>query len=156
VLYSETTDPAYPQYAHNQIFPSADFAAVLQGLWANSGASEGGQPTSPAIFSQSQLTVQPNSWFGIQGGQTVTVVWCYLNYAQDWVNLFAQNEPVTQLIESEVSSSSFPNYSTLDTDLSATQINLLAGITSWAVVSTDQASSTFSNLFTAAAKTAVG
>jgi hypothetical protein len=157
VLYSKTTDPAYKQYANNQVFPSEAFPTLLEGLWANSGASAGAQPTSPAIFSQAKLTVQPNKWFGIQGGQTVTVVWCYLNYAQDWVDLFADNPAVAQLIANEVASSHFPNYHTIDTDLTAIQINLLAGITSWSVVSTDQASNTFSGLFTTtAAKTAAG
>ncbi|HKD45734.1 MAG TPA: hypothetical protein VKD24_08750 [Candidatus Angelobacter sp.] len=148
VLYSKTTSPAYPQYANSQVFPSEAFPALLEGLWAASGASAGAQPTSPAIFSQAKLTVQPNKWFGIQGGQTITVVWCYLNYAQDYVNLFAENPAVAQLIANEVATSSFPNYGTIDTNLTATEINLLASLTSWSVVSTDQASNTFSGLFT--------
>ena len=35
--------------------------------------------------------------------------------------------------------SGFPNYSTLDTDLDATQINLLASLSAWVVADADNA-----------------
>ena len=73
VLYAGATATDYPQYAHNQVFDSSQFPALLQGLWAASNGN-----TQPAIFTQS-LPVLPNGWFGITGGKKVTVVWCYLN-----------------------------------------------------------------------------
>jgi hypothetical protein len=148
VLYSQVTSSDYPQYAHSQIFDSSEFPALLEGLWANSGSSANLPATSPAVFLQSNLTVLPNSWFGVTGGQTVTVVWNYLNYAQNWADLFNGNPPVANEIALEVKNYAFPNYSTLQTQLSAIEINLLAGLTGWAVVSTEQSTKTFSGLFT--------
>lgn len=147
VPYAGVSSPTYPQYAHSQIFDSAEFPAVLQGLWASSGSSADKPATSPAVFSQPNLKVLENRWFGVTGGQTVTVVWNYLNYAQDWVNLFNENPPVANAIAQEVQNNSFPNYSTLQTQLSAIEVNLLAILTGWSVVSTDQHNGTFSSLF---------
>ena len=77
----------------------------------------------------------------------MTIVWVYLNYATSWGALFDDNQPVQSIITSELSANQFPNYSTLSTELTATQINLLAHFTSWALVTTDQNTGVFSNLF---------
>ena len=42
---------------------------------------------------------------------------------------------------------SFPNYSTLNTNLSATQINLLANLTAWSVNEAEWAGGVLSPLF---------
>jgi hypothetical protein len=47
----------------------------------------------------------------------------------------------------ERSTNSFPNYSTLNTNLSATQINLLANLTAWSVNEAEGATGVFSSLF---------
>src|SRR5262249_16021394 len=75
VLYSNTDYTDYQMYEHNQIFDSSYFPAFLQGLAAAAGS---GLNANSAIFTQS-LPVLANAWFGIKGGQTITVVWCYLN-----------------------------------------------------------------------------
>ena len=95
--------------------------------------------------------MQANTWFGVQDGRTVTVVWCYLSYVTAWAALFKDNSAVARLIAAAVSQDNFPHYNTLDTSLSATQINLLANLTGWYVVSADADSGhgVFSNLFTA-------
>ena len=54
-----------------------------------------------------------------------------------------------QLVASELATNQFPHYDTLTTELSATQINLLAHFTSWSLVTADQDSKVFSNLFAA-------
>jgi hypothetical protein len=41
----------------------------------------------------------------------------------------------------------FPHYNTVNTRLTATEINLLAALTGWCVVSADQGSKVFSGLF---------
>lgn len=140
VSYTDTTNNDFSAYAHNQVFPSDQFPALLQGLAAAAGA---GFTTNSAIFTQ-RLAVLPNSWFGIAGGKSVTVVWCYLNFAQSWANLFADNPPVAKLVADTRASSNLPHYNTLHTSLSATQVNLLANLTCWAV--TNQAA-TFTQLF---------
>jgi hypothetical protein len=81
-IYGQGSSNKYPIYANNQVFESAAFPALLQGLWAASGS---GSYAHPAI------------------------------------------------IELERSTNSFPNYSTLNTNLSAMQINLLANLTAGSV-----------------------
>lgn len=148
VLYSAgNATPENQLFANNQVFASSDFAGFLSNLWAAAGSAA--PAAQPAILKQS-LTVQANSWFGVQAGTApITVVWVYLNYASNWAAQFANNSAVQNLVASEVSTNQFPHYSTLSTQLSATQINLLAHFSSWSLVSADQSSSVFSDLFAA-------
>jgi hypothetical protein len=140
VPYGEGLPTRSPIYAHNQVFPAASFPALLQGLWAASG-NDG--TSAPAIFTQ-RLAVVPNAWFGVSGAREVTVVWFHLGFVDSWRALFAANPAVLAIIAAERANSNFPNYSTLDTHLSATQINLLADLTAWSVESAGQ---TFAALF---------
>jgi hypothetical protein len=80
----------------------------------------------------------------------VTVVWFYLSFVAEWEALFANNQRVQTIIELERSTNSFPNYSTLNTNLNATQINLLANLTAWSVDAAESDSGVFSSLFRAA------
>ena len=146
VLYSQGSSYKYPMYAKNQVFESMAFPALLQGLWAASGS---GSYARPAIFSQ-RLAVQPNTWFGVTSAHEITVVWFYLTFVTDWAALFAGNQPVQAIIELERSTNAFPNYSTLNTNLSATQINLLANLTAWGMNEAERATGVFSSLFNAA------
>jgi len=132
-------------YANNQIFEPAAFPALLQGLW---NASGNGSYATPAIFTQ-RLAVLPNQWFGVTAAREVTVVWCYLGFVTTWADLFANNAPVQSIIEAERSTNGFPNYSTLKTNLSATQINLLANLTAWCVNEAEERTQVFSQLFRA-------
>lgn len=146
VPYSQSSSPRYPLYANNQVFDSAAFPTLLQGLWTASG---GGNYAHPAVFSQ-RLVVRSNTWFGVTSPREVNVVWFYLSFVAEWEALFTDNQPVRTIIELERSTNSFPNYSTLNTNLSATQINLLANLTAWSVSEADRANGVFSSLFTAA------
>ena len=146
VLYDQRSSPRYPIYANNQVFDSTAFPALLQGLWAASG---GGTYARPAVFSQ-RLAVRPNAWFGVTAAREVTVVWCYLSFVAEWEALFAANQPVQAIIELERATNGFPNYSTLNTNLSATQINLLANLTAWSVDAAERDSGIFSSVFKAA------
>ena len=116
-------------FAHNKVFPAAAFPDLLRGFWQASG---NGTSADAAIFVQ-QLAVQPNAWFGIDAARDVTVVSLHLGFATAWQQLFASNPPVLATIQAEHTNQSFPNYPTIDTNLSATQVNLLADLTAWAV-----------------------
>jgi hypothetical protein len=142
VTYAGNPNTDYPEYAHNQVFPSSEFPAFLQNIWANSASG-----AAPAIYAQS-LPVVANGWFGVTGRKTVTVVWCYLAMVSTWQNQFQNNPAVAAAVQSAVMNMSFPHYNTLDTSLSATEVNLLAALTGWCVVSADQQSQVFSGLFT--------
>jgi hypothetical protein len=141
VLYGEGSSTRYPEYSNNQVFDSAAFPTLLQGLWAASG---GGSYARPAIFEQ-QLLVRPNKWFGVTSAREVRVIWLYLAFATEWEALFS--EPVRRIIEGERMTNGFPNYSTLATNLTATQINLLANLTAWSAAEAERSAGVFSSLF---------
>ncbi|MBL8241060.1 MAG: hypothetical protein JNM66_26800 [Bryobacterales bacterium] len=143
VPYAGASNPSNPMFAQSQVFACSEFPALLQGLWAASGA---GADSAPAVFKQ-QLAVMNNPWFGVAGGKTVTVVWCYLSLVTAWTAQFSNNAAVQNLIASEVANAQFPHYSTFQTSLSATEINLMTNLTSWTVVTADEASQVFSSLF---------
>jgi hypothetical protein len=109
-----------------------------------------GRRQSPAGPVSQRLAAVPNEWFGIKSTREVTVVWNYLGFVSQWAALFDHNKPVQAIIEAERVTNNFPNYSTLKTDLSATQINLLANLTAWSVNQAESAH-TFSQLFRAKA-----
>jgi hypothetical protein len=141
VLYREGSSTRYPEYSNNQVFESSAFPILLQGLW---GASGDGSYARPAVFAQ-QLMVRPNTWFGVTSVREVTVVWCYLAFVAEWEALFS--EPIRMIIEGERMTNRFPNYSTLVTNLTATQINLLADLTAWSAAEAERATGVFSSLF---------
>ena len=144
VPYAGATNPGQPVFQYNQVFASADFNALLQGLWNASNNA-----TAASIFSQT-LTTLENSWFNVAGGATVTLVWVYLNYANNWYNAISDGY-VQDAVDYEYEIYDFPNYNTLNTDLSATQINLLSNFSSWMVQDPDN-SAVFTALYTGAQK----
>jgi hypothetical protein len=106
------------------------FLDLLEGLWIASGSN---QYNGPAIYKQTLTTVE-NQWFGVKGGRTVTVLWVYLEYNSAWHSSI--KDP---LVRAEVdvlkAFKTFPHYSTLDTELDAREINLLANLTAWTIQS---------------------
>ena len=120
----------------SKVFPTEAFADLLQGLWNNSGK---GSFARPANFTQRLETVA-NDWFGVSQ-RPVTVLWVYTNAVGDW---FAKLRPDVQALVS--ANGDFPHYGTFDTNLSETEINLLASLTSWCV-GDDSNSQPFIDLF---------
>jgi hypothetical protein len=68
----------------------------------------------------------------------VTVLWVYLERVQAW---YRQLSPEVQNILGPFDNmlNDFPHYSTLDTELTPTEINLLANFTAWAIISAQTA-----------------
>jgi len=134
VLYKGAQNPTFPMGMNSQVFASSKFQEVLDGLWQASGGAAS-LNANPALFKQT-LTVLDNPWFGVRGGgvRTVNVLWVYTNRVQAWYDLLS---PSVQSILGDptdpTSFHSFPHYGTLDTDLTATEINLLASLTAWTV-----------------------
>src|SRR4029453_7052171 len=130
VLYQGATACVFPQGKHSQVFASASFADVLQGLWQASGA---GTNATPAIYNQT-LAVQPNPWVGGRGDRTVDALWVHLNAVRAWYDLLAPSvQSLLGPFDDPTAFSNFPHYSTLKTDLNPTEINLLASLTAWTV-----------------------
>ena len=130
--------PASDLHRFSQVFPSADFQPLLDGLWQSIGSGESMAP----IFTQ-QLTTVANDWFGIPAGRTVTVLWVYLGMSDAWYKLLT-DELVKLKVDIELATQHFPHYGTLRTERSAVQMNLLSNLTAWTVL---QNSAAFSALF---------
>jgi hypothetical protein len=144
VPYAGATSPAQPVFQYSQVFASSDFSALLNGLWNASNNA-----TAACIFSQT-LTTLENSWFNVAGGATVTLVWVYLNYANNWYDAISDGY-VQDVVDYEYEINDFPNYDTLKTDLTASQINLLSNFSSWMVRHPENAA-VFTALYTDAQK----
>lgn len=133
-LYAGDAAPESPQMGHNQVFASISFAELLQGLWENSGnAAQPGSNRHAALCRQG-LEVQPNPWFGIAGGKRVDVLWVYNNRVRDWFDaLTPQVRAILGDFSDPTSYKGFPHYSTIDTRLDPTEVNLLSSLTAWIV-----------------------
>jgi hypothetical protein len=138
VLYQGAVDPDYPQGVHSQSFPAADFPDLLRGLWSASGD---GHTNCPNFLQE--MPVLENEWFGIAPRERVSIIWVYTNFTQAWFDELSAE--VQQLFQDE-DLQDFPHYSTFDTGLSSTQVNLLANLTAWCVAD-EQNSQPFIDLF---------
>lgn len=107
---------------HNQVFPRSEFTAFLSGVW---GTAQGSK--APAIYKQTSKVLE-NSWFGVTPRKNLTCVWVYLNETSDWEGLL--NEDVKKTLNGI---DNFPNYKTLNTQLNASEVNLLSSMTAWCV-----------------------
>jgi hypothetical protein len=130
VLYEGDSNPLFPQGKNSQVFESTAFAEVVQGLWQANGS---GSNTGSAIYRQT-LEVLDNAWFGVQGGRTVNVLWVYPNRDQNWFNLLSPGvQALLAPFSDPTTGDYFPHYNTLDTDLTAIRVNLLAHYTAWMI-----------------------
>lgn len=148
VLYEGDDKPKSPIYAHNQVFESSAFPEYLRSLWKAMGNTDDPKDLGPGKPGQKQSTprvqqslkVVDNVWFHVHGTKEdgsqreVEVLWFYLDRVRDW---YDQLQPDVQAIlgdfDDPKSYSSFPNYSTIKTHLTATELNLMSSLTSWCV-----------------------
>jgi len=114
--------------AFAQVFDSSHYEELAKGLWAaNSGSYNG-----TAMYMQT-LPVLPNANFGIQGNYIVRVLWVYNTWVGAWYDLLS--DEVGAYAEAE-KLLNFPNYNTvLQLNLSVRQVNLLAQLSCWNVMS---------------------
>jgi hypothetical protein len=146
VLYAGASTVVFPEGRNSCVFPPAQLGELLAGLWAASGS---GTNATAAVFKQT-LAVQDNAWFGVKGGgRKVSALWVYNNRVRAWYDqLIPQVQAILGAFTDPSSFGSFPNYSTFDTGLSATQINLLASLAAW-VVAADENSQQFAGMYAA-------
>lgn len=126
-LYAGDVAPESPEYRNSQVFAADAFPELLIGLWAASGnADKPGSDATGANYTQS-LTTLANDWFGVAGGRQVRVLWICLNMIGMWAD--ALSPSVRAALPKD-----FPGYSTFDTQLNSTQVNLLSQLTCWNVM----------------------
>lgn len=107
---------------HNQVFPGTAFSDFLSGIWNAAGGSQ-----APAIYKQ-QMPVVANEWFGVAARDTISCIWVYTSKVTDWENLL--NKDVKAALDGL---KTFPNYGTLNTELTPTEINLLSSLSAWSI-----------------------
>ena len=139
-LYAGASNPVGPTFQNNQVFPSNAFQDLLNNLWSASGS---GSYQNPPIYFQQNLALQANAWFNVKSGRSVNVLWVYLERCKTWYDLLPSSVqnllgPFDNMV------GNFPHYSVLDTELTPTEINLLANYTAWVIMN---AQSTFTSLF---------
>lgn len=133
--YSGATRIVDPIFKYNQVFKAEMFPLFLQQLATKAGPNLN---TNSAIVSMT-LDVVDNSWYSIANRGTIHLVLVYTNRVRTWYNQL--NNEVRQLLgdfNDPKSYSSFPQYSTtLKTQLTPEEINLLANLTAWTVANPD-------------------
>jgi hypothetical protein len=112
-----------------QVFATSDYDALAQGLWAANSDPYNGT----ALYMQT-LDVLPNANFGIQGNYSVRVLWVYNTWVDAWYELLT-DDAVAFYADAQYEDN-FPNYDTVaQLNLSARQVNLLANLSCWNVIS---------------------
>lgn len=146
VPYAGAENPNFPQGKNSQVFDSDNskaFADLVKGLWKASGS---GGYTGAALYKQT-LEVKENTWFGVRGGRQVEVLWVHLSRVKAWYDLLSADvKKILGPFDDPGAFHNFPHYSTLSTDLDATEVNLLAQLTSW-VVAAEENQGLFTELF---------
>lgn len=119
-------DASYATASDNQVFPAEAFPELLTQLWQ--AAQRGGS----ALCFQQGLQRVANPKFGVEPG-TVNILWAYNNPVTSWREQLSLE--VKAYMELDPLMHSFPCYPTLDVDLSARQVNLLAHLCCWTITS---------------------
>ncbi|MFC1749825.1 hypothetical protein ACFL2V_13580 [Pseudomonadota bacterium] len=133
-LYAGDSSPKDPVNKHNQVFASEQFEVLLKGLWANaSGKGSAGASENGANYLQALETIE-NKWFGVPKGKKINVLWVYLNFINDWYTQLPKTVQDEVFDNNPRAFNGFPNYGTLSTQLTPTEVNVLASMTSWNVI----------------------
>jgi len=114
---------------YTQVFANKYYDELAQGLWAANSAPYYG----PAMYMQT-LPVLPNANFGIKGNYDVRVLWVSNTWVHAWYELLSLE--VGTFAGGEKELAGFPNYGTIShLKLSPRQVNLLAQLSCWNVIS---------------------
>ena len=128
--------------SQNQVFPKDEFESVIRGLQE----AKKGQKT---VMTVTEHQVQDNGWWGIEGGWTVKVCWCYLDRVGEWEAQL--NKEISHDIAkgnhrffSSGPFKNFPNYDTVDQnfldllELTPEQVSLLGHLCAWNITSNEE------------------
>jgi hypothetical protein len=127
-----------PYSPFNQVFERSRYAEIVRALQR---AREAGR----TVMTTSELTVLPNTWWGIEGGSRVTILWVYNDRVREWESMIPERTGVPEAIEAgnlphpSGPFAGFPNYRVSGQNapgslaLTPPQINLLADLSCWNV-----------------------
>ncbi|HEV7766751.1 MAG TPA: hypothetical protein VGQ76_17250 [Thermoanaerobaculia bacterium] len=126
---------AGPDY--NQVFPSTDYAPLVQELQALKKAGQ------PMVVAKTH-TIQANPFWGVPAGATIDILYVYLDKVSVWESQIKDDWVKLQLDLGDTGEfPHFPNYKTIDeniidpfslTEYTPRQVNLLADLTCWVVL----------------------
>ncbi len=137
-------DRKQPPTPNNQVFRTEDLRGVVRALQA---AHRSGGPA----IARTRLEVQPNDWWGVDGGWTTEICWVYLENVSEW-DASLQPE-VAKLVEAGRNAAptdktpywGFPNYKTMFQGgkmqilaMRPGEASLLADFTSWVAQSSSR------------------
>ena len=137
-------DPAVPplfgqpsrRWPHNRVFSSGAYSDLVC-AWQT--AKRGGRP----LVASMRLRVEPNAWWGIEGGWEVSVCWVYNDRVPSWEAKLHHEVRRALSVATEARDaplSRFPHYRTVGqnvgalTRLTPIQANLLADLAGWGVL----------------------
>lgn len=134
-----------PGTASNLVFPRSDWPALVTQLQT---AKRNGLPMVVPMTH----CVQHNTWWGLEGGEPVTVLYVYLDRVSSWESHLEWEIQAELALGPVGKFRDFPNYAIIDenlmppqnlTQLTPSQVNLLADLTCWVV---RQSRGAFANL----------
>ena len=138
-------DPAVPplfgqpsaRWPHNRVFPTAAYREVVS-AWQD--AKRAGRP----LVASTRVTVEPNVWWGIEGGWELSVCWVYNDRVPTWEAALRDEVrrvlPLGADATPDAALARFPHYRTVGentgalTRLTPIQANLLAELAGWGVL----------------------
>ena len=125
------------RFAHNVVFPEADFCRLVTGLQDKKHAGE-------SVMTTMRHRVQDNEWWGLSGGWDVEICWVYNERVAGWENQLptGTREEVERGAGGTPSGrfKRFPHYLTQGQNVGALirltpeQINLLSHLSCWNVM----------------------
>lgn len=137
------SDPDY-----NHVFPSSDYAPLVQALQALKRAGQ------PMVVSKTH-TIQQNDFWGVPAGGTIDILYFYLDKVETWKSQITDDWVKLQLDLGDAGEfRHFPNYKTIDeslvppwslTQYTPKQVNLLADLTCWVVTQNQSTIEAFVN-----------
>eukprot|EP00928_Gymnodinium_smaydae_P011186 TRINITY_DN14155_c0_g2_i1.p1 TRINITY_DN14155_c0_g2~~TRINITY_DN14155_c0_g2_i1.p1 ORF type:complete len:608 (+),score=63.25 TRINITY_DN14155_c0_g2_i1:102-1925(+) len=144
-LFGYCTDGNQPGWIYGsiQVFAREDYAPLLCQLQTAKNSGK-------AAVAMQTLNVLPNTWWGIEGGRQVSVIWTYLETVRDFEEALPDETRMAIREGSSGPFADFPQYKTSGqnppqaTSLTVEQINLLAAQMEYSVL---QYTDTFCKMF---------
>jgi len=126
-LFGFGTDTKGYHYGNNQVFPKSAMQPLFCELFT---LQEAGKP----MVAMQEVTLVSNTWWGIQGGNEVKILWNRLGVVRDFEKQLPFEVQEQLLHRNSINSNftNYPYYPTMDF-LTPSEINLLAAQTQYAV-----------------------
>lgn len=128
IPYSEVEKTKFEIYRYNQVFKSEDFEMFLKDIKTNAGNDY----SENTAYVLNKYEIVENKSFDISGDRSVEVLFMYLNMSSNWFDKLDKDiQKYIHEYNCTHEKNMFPHYSTIKTELSTQEINLMAHLTSY-------------------------